>query len=1004
MEFLSGNNRAKEAFELGIEALRILGVEFPADPQAEPLAEMLIDLNARLQRESLAIFSMPHLQDQDPELGAITQILPDLLVAAYICNPRLGPLVVVRYLELCLERRLLPASFPPMLASLALYICGGSELWSLGVVNETKDAAKHAQVAARLADGEHFVAFRCSVICMNDYYISFWDGHLRETLHNLERAIQVGHDTGCNDWAGYSSNGWVRHALYASVDPDSVRNRAGELLVFIDSLHYDTQSRWTRAPAAAAQALSGHSLSRGASWRSDLFDDERDLPEMQRSGDGIGLFITYSAKAWTAVLFGDNDGVEKYTELACSYLQAGPGMLERAIVSFVCGLRRARELRENPLGPGGEQTLEEHIGQLRRWADKAPMNFAHKLWLVQAEVHRSRGEVVQAMQAYEKASQGARENDYLNEAGLAHALAAEFFQDLGLSQAALHNAEQAAQAWRSWGAEALVEKLRERWPELSLPAVSTREATGSSGVSQRAMDLSTVVKASQALAGEIVLARLLAKMLQIVIENAGATRGYLLLKKKERWIIEAVGDVDETDVEVLQSIDVEDQEQVSTRIVNYVARSAKVVSLDDAVGEGGFADDPTVLATKAKSILCLPLVNQGRTSAILYLENNLTTGAFTSEGVELLQLLSSQMAMALDNARLYCDLEGSETRFRSLVEHANEAIVVAQDEAVKYCNPQFSALTGYALEEIVSGQFTEFVHPVDRDRVMREYRARMSGERPASEYSIRIITKDGREKHIRVSSALIDWDGRPATLAMLGDVTEQKEAEEQISAYQERLRALAAELTLTEERERRRIATELHDGPAQSLTVARLQLASAVKSVGDEKASAKLSEMSLNLKESLRQIREVLLDLSSNTLNEIGLSAALSEWLEEQAGKRHGLQTAFVDEAGIVPLDDNVRALLYRHARELIMNAIKHAEAKKVSVHMVASEQTLRITVEDDGRGFDQDGTTRQPSGEGGFGLFSIRERMADMGGSIEIESKPGEGCKATLTVPLGSN
>ena len=130
------------------------------------------------------------------------------------------------------------------------------------------------------------------------------------------------------------------------------------------------------------------------------------------------------------------------------------------------------------------------------------------------------------------------------------------------------------------------------------------------------------------------------------------------------------------------------------------------------------------------------------------------------------------MAMALDNAHLYSDLEGSEARFRSLVENANEAIVVTQDETVKYCNPQICELTGYSQEEMRSLSFDVFIHPEDLQSVLREYRARLSGERPTSRYSIRIITKDGKQRHVFVNSTLIDWDSKPATLAMLTDITE----------------------------------------------------------------------------------------------------------------------------------------------------------------------------------------------------------------------------------------
>jgi signal transduction histidine kinase len=235
------------------------------------------------------------------------------------------------------------------------------------------------------------------------------------------------------------------------------------------------------------------------------------------------------------------------------------------------------------------------------------------------------------------------------------------------------------------------------------------------------------------------------------------------------------------------------------------------------------------------------------------------------------------------------------------------------------------------------------------------------------------------------------------------DISERKQAEEKLRTYQDRLRALAAELTLTEEHERRRIATELHDGPAQSLAFARIQLASAKKAVGDTAAATKLDDLSQLVKESLQQIRDVLLDLSSPALNEIGLAAALSEWTEEQIGRRHGLRTSFDDRAGAAPLTDDVRAVLFRNARELLMNAVKHAKAGKVSVCMETSGDMLRIMVEDDGVGFDPEAVAGRPNHEGAFGLFSIHERMADMGGSVEVVSAPGKGTRATLIVPLAS-
>jgi signal transduction histidine kinase len=268
----------------------------------------------------------------------------------------------------------------------------------------------------------------------------------------------------------------------------------------------------------------------------------------------------------------------------------------------------------------------------------------------------------------------------------------------------------------------------------------------------------------------------------------------------------------------------------------------------------------------------------------------------------------------------------------------------------------------------------------------------------------RLRAKDGTYRWIHAKGAAVEWNDAGQIVRLVGihsDITEQKEAEERLRAYRERLRALAGELTATEERERRRIATVLHDGAAQSLAFARMQLAAVSKVLTDPAAAAQLDELSTLLKQSLQQVREILLDLSSPALNELGLGAALSEWLGQQVGERHGLETAFADASGDLRLTEDARALLFRNARELMTNAVKHAKARKVTLSMDRHAGAFRIRVQDDGVGFDPREAANRPGGHGAFGLFSIRERMADLGGSLEIVSRPGAGTEATLIAPL---
>lgn len=364
------------------------------------------------------------------------------------------------------------------------------------------------------------------------------------------------------------------------------------------------------------------------------------------------------------------------------------------------------------------------------------------------------------------------------------------------------------------------------------------------------------------------------------------------------------------------------------------------------------------------------------------------------------------------------ELSESEEKFRQLMEQSPFSIqIVNPDGHVEQANRAFMELWGIdeeSLAEVLDSYNMLKDEECIRRGVMPLIEKAFQGESvmlPLMEYDAAATMDDmGRGNtaaskrwiQVRLYPLKNDKGDVVKVVDIEENITERKQGEEQLRLYHDRLRALAADLTLTEERERRRIAAELHDGAAQSLAFARIQLSSALKSCDDEAAVAKLDDLSQLLKESLQQIRQVLLDLSSPALNEIGLSAALSEWLEEHVGRRHGLRVAFDDQSGKVPLTDDVRAVLFRNARELLMNAVKYAKATHISVSMTASDDTLRLVVQDDGVGFDPETVSERPTGDGGFGLFSVRERMADMGGSFDIDSAPGNGCKATLVVPLG--
>ena len=346
-------------------------------------------------------------------------------------------------------------------------------------------------------------------------------------------------------------------------------------------------------------------------------------------------------------------------------------------------------------------------------------------------------------------------------------------------------------------------------------------------------------------------------------------------------------------------------------------------------------------------------------------------------------------------------LRESERKHRTLLETLPQKIFLKDtNSAYTFCNENYARDLGIRSREIAGKTDFDFF-PRELAEKYRADDKNLIEVGRTLEFDEKYVL-NGKTTWVRTVKTPIRDDQRTVVgiLGIFWDITEHKQAEIKIGEYQRRLKALASKLTVSEERERRRIALDLHDHVGQSLSFARVQLAAAIKGTTDTDLAAELNEISQSLLQAVQDTRDIMYDLSSPAIDEFGLDAAISEWMDDRIASRHGLKTELIADVMKTPLDDDTRVIIFRSVRELLTNVVKHAHATKVSVRMMAEADTLRVAVEDDGVGFRVPGAADADSGEGGFGLFSISERMSDLGGGLEIESEPGRGCRAVLVFP----
>ena len=432
--------------------------------------------------------------------------------------------------------------------------------------------------------------------------------------------------------------------------------------------------------------------------------------------------------------------------------------------------------------------VHDHQDTLEKLARSAPPNYLHKYHLVEAERMRVlNGEHDTIMHHYDQAIALARESEFIHEEALANELAARYLLNQGQNDPARAYLRSTMEKYEAWGAKRKVAHLKSRYPGL---IADDRAETASPSAN---LDLGTMLKASEAISSTLELEPLLEILLRILIENAGAQTATLILETEGQSLIAARGSAEQVEYFLPLSLPVEKAFSLSLSVISWVKQTREHLVLDNAAREERFAGDDYIKRERPKSILCTPIHHQSALSGIIYLENNLVEGAFTSRRLEVVKHLSSQIAISLENARLHENLKRTEAEYRGIFENATEGIYrTSQDGRFLSANPAMARLFGYSSPKELLASITDvghqlYVNPERRHQFLDLIRHR----RPVSDFEVEFFRKDGStfwaSLHARPiydeTGALRFIDG------IISDVTEQKNRMEALHEENVRLKA-----------------------------------------------------------------------------------------------------------------------------------------------------------------------------------------------------------------------
>ena len=779
-----------KAVESALASLRSFRIDIPAHPTWEQVQTEYEAIWRNLgERQIEHLIDLPLMTD--PEMLAAMRLLADLNEPGYFTDINLSCLHPCRMSNMSILHGMCGASAHAF-GFLGYYLGASFRRYA--------DGHRFAKLACELVEKHGFAAYRGPVY-MAMGLVSLWTQPIALSVDYTRTAFRSATETGELTFACLCAYHIVK-ALLARNDPlDAVWDESERSLTFVRRAGFRDLADMIVCQQRFVAMMQGRTTT--FSTFSDAQFDEAAF-ETQLAGDRMPFLVSlyWTLKLKARFLSGDYAEALAAAKQAKEVLWGQSGQI--VLLDYYCYTALTVAALYDKAS-ADEQTawrdlLTAHRKQLSDWAENYPPTFGDKLALVSAEIARLEGRDSDAMRLYEDAIRSAHTHGFVLDEGVAHEVAARFYSARGFDTIADLYLRSSMSCFARGGAEGKSRQLRETHPQLRddrgpLPTTATFGAT----VEQ--LDIDAVVKASQAISGEIVLDRLVETLMTIALQHAGAERGLLIVVEGERLHIVADARTDRETVEVTLRQESVASSDLPKSLLQTVIRTRQSVILEDAAAQNPFSADDYFRQKRARSVLCIPLVKQTALIGALYLENNLAPHVFTPARLSVLNLLSSQAAISLDNARLYAALRTNEERWRNLFENAPVGIALTgSDKRFAEVNPAFQRMIGYSEDELRRLTPADITHEEDRAATKAVFFEFATGADSPKRFEKRFWHKDGSVVWGDVSAFSVApvAGSSPFLAAVVVDINDRRRAEDDLREVQAELAHVARLTTMGE--------------------------------------------------------------------------------------------------------------------------------------------------------------------------------------------------------------
>ncbi|MGQ4647953.1 AAA family ATPase [Lyngbya aestuarii] len=663
----SAQKNLRGAVKTGLQILEQLGFALPNSPTDADIQEAIAHTKALLPTAGIEhLINLPEMTQ--PQALAAMRMSYAYAAAAYMSSPPLFLLSSLAEIRTSIEHGNAPMSAAAY-AHHGLILCG--------VLNDIDQGYEFGKLALRLAERYNNKALNSKVYFLAATMILPWQDAIKDSLPLLQAAYQDGIESGHLEVASVCCYHMALCSYVMGQELTSLEAKVASLSQQVRQIHQDLIVKMCENTRQAILNLQGRA-SNPCQLMGEAVDEEELIIQYQSVNHLLALYSLHWHKLILCYLFGEYDAALEQAELAFSYLEGATAQIVVPLLYFYDSLTRLAiaDAQSQPVATELLAAVTANQEKLKHWAKHAPQNYQHKYDLVAGNYYWLKGRFIEAIEYFERAIAGAKNNGYIQEEALANELTAKFYLYWGKEKVAQVYMQEAYQGYDSWGATAKTDDLQQHYPHLLQTILQPQKlgfdplealamfpqdvienptpvvSTGNSSIVY-GFDFASLLKTAQALSSTIELDELIATLTQIILKNAGAETCVLMLPGQEQWQIRAITQINSDEQPLLQPQSLDSSQAVPLRLIQYVRRTLKSVVIEEGKTDIPGIIDHYLLQHQPQSVLCTPILNQGHLVAILYLENRSTKGVFTRDCLLVVNFLCTQAAISLENARLY---------------------------------------------------------------------------------------------------------------------------------------------------------------------------------------------------------------------------------------------------------------------------------------------------------------------------------------------------------------